>query len=72
MRWIGDQIYPVGGPAVLDATFGHLIADEAWMMLENEVRWDVQDLQPIRFIRFHMYHDFIGSERGLPRRKVED
>ncbi len=70
MKWVGDRMAPVMGPAVLDAMLDHLIADEPWRMIVHDVRYYVQDLE--EDLSFPVYFDlseaFVGSERTLPRR----
>ena len=40
---------------VLENMFGDLIADRPWMMIDNEVRRDVQDLEET--LSFPVYFD---------------
>ncbi len=73
MKWIGNEMYPVGGPAVLEDMFGHLIADEPWRMIVHEVRHYVQDLEEdlSLLVYFDLSEAFLGRERTLPRRRGE-
>ena len=67
MKWIGNQMYPVTGRAVLEDMFGDLVADRPWMMIHAEVRRYVQDLEEA--LSFPVYDDLseveVGSGRGL-------
>ncbi len=66
MKRIGNQVAPVAvqvrvGPISLDAMFGHLIADEAWIMIDNEVQRYVQELGEDT-ISLHVYHDLLEED----------
>ena len=65
MKRIGNQVAPVAvqvrvGPISLDAMFGHLIADGAWIMIDNEVQRYVQELGDA--LSLHVYHDLLEED----------
>ena len=74
MKSVEKQMAPINGPlrlgpVSLDAMFGHLIADETWMMIDNEVQRYVIDLDET--LSGPVYSDLLEEEQSNDDRKSE-